>query len=368
MGERILMRNPWDVGAQVDMAFAADVMGLLDLAIWFLEQARHKQPIDGALNRSLAQLYERRGNFTQAMALWQLVRKANPNDVEAQQKLKDLAAHDTIHRGQFMESLAEGESAPGAAADPAGKLIDTVEREATLLRARLKGRLRPILPYLQLSRVYRKAGRLDPAHATLTEGLGATGNAFELMTELADLETEPFRQDLAITEEKLDASPDDEELKRIRLHLRKEINTRELDLHRLRADRFPMELNHRYEVGVRLLRAGQLDEAICELQASRGDHRFRWQSSLYLGYCFKARNNWRLAQRNFEEALEALPLTESSNRKDILYELARGHADAGDLPKAIDVAHELAQVDVAYRDISTLMEEWQTRLRQAQAS
>jgi tetratricopeptide (TPR) repeat protein len=150
--------------------------------------------------------------------------------------------------------------------------------------------------------------------------------------------------------------------------LRKEINTRELDLHRLRADRFPKELNHRYEVGVRLLRAGQLEEAIGELQASRGDTRFRWQSALYLGYCFKARNNWRLAQRNFEEALESLPPDETSNRKDILYELARGHAEAGDLAKAIDLGQELAQIDASYRDVGALLEEWQTRLRQAQAS
>ena len=62
-------------------------------------------------------------------------------------------------------------------------------------------------------------------------------------------------------------------------------------------------MSHRYEVGVRLLRGGQIDEAIQELQAARGDPRLRWQSLIQLGHCFKARNNWRLAQRNFEEAL-----------------------------------------------------------------
>src|SRR5207302_8217658 len=116
--------------------------------------------------------------------------------------------------------------------------------------------------YLQLARLYRKGNKLEQAHAVLSEGLAATGNAFELAAELADLEIEPFRRDLAITLDRLAARPEDEELRRIRLHLGKEINTRELDLHRLRADRFPAEPGHRYEVGVRLLRAGQLDEAI----------------------------------------------------------------------------------------------------------
>ncbi len=368
LGERILMRNPWDVGTQMDMAAAADALGLLDLAIWNLEQARHKQPADAPLNRTLARMYERRGNFTQAMALWRLVRTASPDDVEAQQKLTELAVYDTITRGRLEENLTEASGAPGAAAadaDPSGRLPVPVEREATSLRGRLQEDPTSAEAYLQLARLYRRAGRLDEAHAALTEGLGATSNAHELVTELADLEIEPFRRNLAITEDKLAALPDDEELRRIRLHLRKEINTRELDLHRLRADRFPAELSYRYEVGVRLLRAGQIDEAIRELQTSRGDPRYRWQSSLYLGYCFKARNNARLALRNFEEALEFLPPGETASRKDVLYELAHGYADAGDLARAIDLAHELAHIDFAHRDISTLLEEWQNRLKQA---
>src|SRR5690348_653770 len=62
LGERILTRNPWDVGAQSDMADAAESLGLLDLAVWFAEQARHKKPRDAELARRLARLYERRGN------------------------------------------------------------------------------------------------------------------------------------------------------------------------------------------------------------------------------------------------------------------------------------------------------------------
>src|SRR5262245_32518848 len=54
LGEQVLARNPWDVGVQTDMAHAAEVLGLLDLAVWTLEQARQKAPRDLKLNRSLA--------------------------------------------------------------------------------------------------------------------------------------------------------------------------------------------------------------------------------------------------------------------------------------------------------------------------
>ncbi|MGH7225957.1 MAG: hypothetical protein ACRELF_22290, partial [Gemmataceae bacterium] len=318
-GERILTKNPWDVGAQMDMADAAEVLGLLDLAIWNLEQARQKHAFDVHVNRALAHLYEKRGNFMQAIALWEIIRKVKPGDVEAQQKIKNLAANDTIARGQYhtvvrsseepaeenppaeenapaepsppartarpkkdsteeapaLGWLPEGNtppppsrptnketkrqgnkaSSPSVAAAPAN---DRLEREAAPIRARLKDDPTSPYLYLQLAAIYRRGGDADKTRAALQEGLGPTGNAFELSVQLADLDIEPFRRNLTIAEEKLKAEPDNAELRRLRTRLRKEINTRELDLHRQKADRYPTEMSHRYEVGVRLLRGGQI--------------------------------------------------------------------------------------------------------------
>jgi tetratricopeptide (TPR) repeat protein len=382
LGERILASNPWDVGAQMDMAEAADALGLLDMAIWTLEQARQKQARDVAVNRALARLYEKRGNFTQALALWTLIRKAHPTDTEAEHKLKDLAVNETIARGNYQEVIAaagespetplEGEDGRGSAAEgdtllaPSGP--DRTSREIAQLRARLKADPTNPNGYLQLAGILRRADQLDEARTVLEEGLGPTGNRFELTAELADLAIEPFRRNLILTEEKLKASPDSDDLRRLRIRLRKEINARELELFRQKADRYPTEMANRFEMGVRLLRAGQIDEAIRELQASRADPRHRWRSLLYLGHCFKERNNWRLAQRNFEEALKEMPPNEEAARKEVLFLLAQGHADAGDLARAVDVGHELANLDFAFRDIGRLLDEWQTRLQQADVS
>jgi tetratricopeptide (TPR) repeat protein len=389
------------------MAEAADTLGLLDLAIWSLEQARQKAPNDAVLNRALARLYEKRGNFTQAMALWGLIRKVKPEDAEAANKIKNLAADDTIARGQYQAVLSGGPSgedgeskppppvaatpppatraaagpkpgaSPGAGSGQVPRLQppaapaqgqDRVAREAAPLRARLEEDPTNANLYLQLAALYRRADQLEQAHEVLQQGLGPTANAFELTAELADLEIEPFRRNLAITEEKLQADPNNEDLRKIRLRLRKEVNTRELDLFRQKADRYPTEMGHRYEVGVRLLRAGQLDEAIRELQAARADMRCRAQALLYLGHCFKARNNWRLAQRNFEEALQHLPAGETVRRKELLFELASGCAEAGDLARAVDLGMELANLDFGYRDVNRLLDDWQTRLHQANVS
>ncbi len=238
-GERVLARNPWDVGVQMDMAEAADSLGQLDLAVWLLEQARQKSQTLWSLNRALAQLYEKRGNFNQAIALWNLVRKVRPSDKEADRKLKDLAVHETIARGNYEEAVADAEGEEKASAsgvepssdqakgktkeyrvavsapqpDGAAAPTDRTGREAAPIRARLQADLTNAGLYLQLAAVYRRHNELELARAVLQEGLGPTGNAFELIAEMTDLEIEPFRQNLALTEERYKAHPDDEELR-----------------------------------------------------------------------------------------------------------------------------------------------------------
>jgi len=86
---------------------------------------------------------------------------------------------------------------------------------------------------------------------------------------------------------------------------------------------------------------------------------------MYLGFCFKSKNNWRLAERNFHEAIKNLPPAEDASRKEVMFQLATGSADAGDLAAAVDLGHELANQDYLYRDIGRLLDEWQTKLQKA---
>ena len=108
-----------------------------------------------------------------------------------------------------------------------------------------------------------------------------------------------------------------------------------------------------------------MDEAIAELQQARRDEKLKGRAAMYLGACFRKRNNWRLAQRNFEDALQALPASDEAARKEVLFQLATGSAENGDLPRALDLGHELANLDFGYKNIGNLLEEWQDRVHQA---
>jgi tetratricopeptide (TPR) repeat protein len=359
-GEHVLTKNPWDLGAQTDMAEAFDSLNLLDLAVLTLDQARQKYPKDPALNRQLARLFEKRGDFQRAIVLWQLVREAVPTDVEASHKAKDLAASETIARGQYEESVAGTKSSPvlDRIESRAVEQQDRLGREIESIQKRIEAAPSEPTLYVQLAQAYRKAGSDDRAKATLTQGLAPTGQHATLKQELIELELEPLRK-IARALQNPDDDPDQAEARRVAANV--EIAKKEIELFRLKIDRSPGDGPLRIELGRRLLDADRVDEAIAELQASRKDDKVKGLASLHLGLAFRKRNNWRLAQRNFEEALNALPTNDDEARKDVLYHLAVGCAENGDIPRALDLGHELANMEYGYRNIGTLIDKWEGR-------
>ncbi|MFO0850161.1 MAG: hypothetical protein U0871_16625 [Gemmataceae bacterium] len=380
VGEQVLTKNPWDTGTQMDMAEAFDALGLLDLAVFTLDQCRQKSPKDPTVNRALARLLEKRGDFQKAILLWQLVREAVPTDVEAAHKAKDLAASETIARGGYQQVADGSKQSPilGRIEQQSADKADKLTRDTAALLKRIEADPTEPNLYVQLAQAYRRHKQDDRARAALQQGLGPTGNHYSLQLELMELELVPFRTNLELTDKKLaelraqmaagtepDEGPTEEELAAARTKLAKEVANREIEIVRMKADRFPTDPNHRLELGARLLKADKVDEAIAELQTVRRDERFKGRAAMFLGLGFRKRNNWRLAQRNFEEALAALPATDESGRKEVLYQLATGSAESGDYARALDLGHELANLDFNYKQIGTLLDDWQAKVPQA---
>lgn len=378
IGEEILTKNPWDLGAQMDMAEAFDKLELLDLAIFNLDQARQKYPKNATLNRALARLFEKKGEFTAAVKLWHLVLEVDKRDVEAQHKTKDLLASDTIKRGGYdaaMSPATAGKSYGAAGQTNEAEVVpqDRMTREAAEIQKRITADPTEPTLYVQLAKLFRRNGADDRARATLQQGLGPTGNHFALQLELSELDLLPMRKNLEEIEARLkkikNRSPDDEEdldgpteedLTKQRTKLLREILAREAEMYRTRADRYPADLSHRLELGLRLYRLDKPDEAVAEFQQARRDEKLKAKASLHLGQCFRRKKNSKLAERNFEEALQAAGGDEAT-KKEALYQLAAIAAENGDLNKAVEMGQELANLDFNYKGISKLLEEWESK-------
>jgi serine/threonine protein kinase len=100
-GEEVLVRHPGDVGVQMSMAEAALELQLTHMAVWMYEEIRQHHRRHLPAYRALASLYERQRQYSDAIAVYEELRKLNPNDVEVARKINDLAASDTIERGNY---------------------------------------------------------------------------------------------------------------------------------------------------------------------------------------------------------------------------------------------------------------------------
>lgn len=100
-GEEVLVRHPTDLKMQMALAEAAEKLGLVHLAAWMLEEIRGQDRRNLPARRALAKIYEREQQFSDAIAVWEEVRKLDPDDVDAIRKINDLAVSDTLARGNF---------------------------------------------------------------------------------------------------------------------------------------------------------------------------------------------------------------------------------------------------------------------------
>ncbi len=316
IGEQVLCRNPWDLGTQMDMAEAFDALGLSDLAGVHARPGPPKVPqrrhhSTGCWHASS----KSRGDFQRRWCCGKWSATPTRRTSKPRTKRTTSPPSATIQKGQYEEAASGTKESPvvGRIESRAAEKQDKLPREADPILKRIEADPTEPSLYLQLASLYRKSGQTDRARAVLQQGLGPTGNAFQIQLELMELDLAPVRKNLEHAEQRLrklkekkpsadaDETPknapaeemSEAELTALRIKLLKEVNSREIELFRVKADRFPNEVNHRIELGTRLLKADRIDEAIAELQQARRDERYKWRAALLLGLCFKKRSNWR---------------------------------------------------------------------------
>ncbi|HKX46727.1 MAG TPA: hypothetical protein VJP77_08485, partial [Planctomycetota bacterium] len=104
----------------------------------------------------------------------------------------------------------------------------------------------------------------------------------------------------------------------------------------------------------RLLRAGEPDAAIAELQRAQGDPRLRREVPFLLGRAFQDKGYLDLAAKEYGAALEGLPPTEE-RAKEIRYNLSLVSEQAGDLAAAREHLARVFEVDIGFRDVAVRM-------------
>ena len=111
---QLLTCDPENLDLELEMARAARQLGFTDLARHILETAHEAHGEHIRTARDLAELLESQGDIREAVPLWEMVAREDPNDPVAYRKARDLAAEAT-HR-----TYGAGKKKPPAAGSAVG--------------------------------------------------------------------------------------------------------------------------------------------------------------------------------------------------------------------------------------------------------
>ena len=354
-----LALSPWDLQTLLALAQVYDELNILECQLYLLRWGLSSDNKDVAINRQAAQTLERMGQFDQAIACWTRVNQAIPNDEQARQAISRLSVEKTIHEGGYDPDLLQGENDEnGSNTSVASYSRHAIQPEQDdglspqeRLRAAIESDPSDVESWLQLADIQAHAGQLDEASRLLAQGRQAAGNDLRFVERIEAIQIRKAHEQATIADQRHQQAPT-EETKQQLLHLLKQANQVELEIYAAKSDRDPSNKRLKFELGLRLKKAGKAKEAITVLQAAQGDPKRQSQVLLELGECFQKIEQYKLAMTNYEQSIAESDSTDSEVYRLALYRAGVLATGLRELDLAEKHLSSLAGLDYSYRDVA----------------
>jgi tetratricopeptide (TPR) repeat protein len=363
IAEQILNGDPSNSGAHRLIVKAATALEMPHTAVLSLELLYHNSPKDKEIAIQLANALANTGEVKRGELVLSNLQANMPFDNDVAQALKDISARNTMDEGGY-DSLADGggsyrdilknkeEAVILEQQNRVEKSDDVTDRLIKEYETRLKAEATNLKLIRSLAELHAQKKQFDQALAYY-ERLKSSdvGNDASLDTAIA--ETVKRKYDYQIAQ--LDSSaPDYADKVRV---LEAEKQVYELTECQKRAERFPTDLQIRFELGQLYFRAGKISEAIAEFQKSQNNPHRRVGSLSYLAQCFATRKMYDMAARTLQNAIKEKPVLDDE-KKDLIYNLGSVLESMGKKEEAIEQFKIIYEVDIGYKDVSSKIDKY----------
>jgi tetratricopeptide (TPR) repeat protein len=347
-----LKENPWDAGILSQMGQACEHLGFDEVQIEYLKQALDADVNDEDSNRLLGRAYDRTGEFQEAIICFNRVLKAKGGkDEEALKAISNLAVKRTISKGGYEDATSSKDVRANKFRAEASDDDASLTPEERYLRSIQKDPSDPN-NYIELNDIYVKDEKFDKCVAVMKQALEVTGGGNIMILErYEDAQLRLARQHFQIAEQK---ARDTKTPEAIDLYKRMavELNNKETEIYGKRCERYPTNLGFKFELAVRLQKAGKFVEAIKLFQEARTDMKRKGAVLSHLGDCFYSIKQYRLSLQNYEAALPEIHDRDPEVYKGAIYKAARLAEHLKDWEVAEKHYNSLASHDFGYKDVA----------------
>jgi len=358
--EKLLKEDPLNVEFIKLYCKAALAADMPELAIQVLATAREHYPANVFLLSWLGELYMNANQPEDARDCYQSVVNLRPHDGAALKALKDSMAMQSLTKDgwatagtgktSYRDMMKDTKEAT-VLEQQAKAVRSQVDNESLIEDAKAKILREPgnVNYYRHLANLYINLKQFDSAISTLRQAQDLRGSADpEIDTTISATTLKKFDYEIAELTNAGNREGSEE--------LRQQRNDFFFNDIQARVNKYPNDLNLRYELGVAFHGRNMFNDAIQQFQLSQKNPRWHIKSLYYLGLCFRAKEQYDLAIEQLERAASEL-ISMDTAKKDVYYEMGLIKEAMGDHEGALAHFKEIYQVDIGYKDIARRVEQ-----------
>ena len=370
LGPEQLKTNPWDVPTLRGMAEACAGLHYNEIELRYLKNALDARLKDRQVNRHCALSLARMGQFDQAIACWHRIEEIKRYDAEAAKMISELSVRRTQHMAGMDEeghtatgrvvldeaapqSKPEPQSEPEKQEPPAHREVQLTPRQQ--LEHAIQQEPAEINNYLRLAELLCGERRYAEAEPVLSRALSVSGGDPQIRERLEDAQIGRAHVQVSIAEKRASVQQTEESQELVG-QMREQLNRLELDIYQQRNERHPAEARWKFELGVRLKRAGNYKEAIKLLQQVQGDPRQQAAAVLELGESFQHLKKYQQALDYYQQAAQLTAQDDPQRHKLAHYRAGVLATGLKDLDRAQQHLMELSRLDPDYRDVAARLD------------
>ena len=366
LAEEGLRVNPWDASLNAAVGEACLHLDCGEIAVFSYQRALETEADNVDYMRELARLLEQRGEYNDAIKLWEKVRRLVPQDTEARSKITQIGARSVMRRGGYEDAedtkaVSKSQNAYDLDRPRKKKDVPATDGPGVSAQADLERAIRrdpaEVGNYVKLAELHRSEKRLEEAATMFKKAVEASGGDPNVREQLEDLELEQLRHNLDVAKQRAAADPDDKMAHKNRAALVQELIKREIAVFSSRVERYPRDTRFKYELAQRYMRIQTVAKAIPLLQQASVDNRYEAVALLDLAKCFISEKKGSLAQRQLKRLLEKIDAHD--NKEQFLaghYWSGRLAEEANESALAVDHYTEVIAMDYEFKDARERLE------------
>lgn len=367
MIEKVLENEPYHKQANLALKEAAVAAGWLELGLFALETLLEENPRDARSLRELARLHKELGEPEKEAEVYDRISEINPLDSEALRLGKDASARASMKSGGWTQAVSyrdlikDKEVAISLEQQGRMKLAgESLDQQIGETYERHQAEPENVVLAVRLASLYEEKQDLESASAwyqyvcDLTKGAD-TG----IVRKISDMKIKQLDREITQHEEFLALPVLNDELRGQKSQELKAAKQKRVEV--LIADardcvaRNPTDLQLRFELAEQLLKAGQLREALPELQRARQNPTARLKAMNLLGRCYAELGMLDLAMKQLEEASKEI-LSMDGMKKEVVYNLGLVYERMDEREKALNCMKQIYEVDYGYKDVAQRVE------------